>query len=302
MTDDERLAGFIGTLDEILTGLRDGRLEALGGVLESQIMGRILLQNEAVRMDRKLGEDHPRSRSLRVALEQNAEGIKDLGVELETSTILPPEVEAKQTLVHGRVVDENSRGVPNLRVCLTDQSGRTLHSLGTSETDTSGYYALVIDPDALQKESKAVERGVLVTVITRKDELIHRTFEPLKISEGDRKLLDQVVLDIEDLIGERRQPEYHPRVVEREKPRAGTTTERPQPSDDVDLERVRGIGPKRADQLREAGIEDVQALLDADEEKLKEVLGNVDVQGLKREGAAVLEEMEGETGEAMASD
>ncbi|MGI8521629.1 MAG: helix-hairpin-helix domain-containing protein [Actinomycetota bacterium] len=302
MTDEERLAGFIGTLEDVLTGLRDGRLETLDGLLERQTMGRILLQNEAVRMDRKLGEDHPRSRYLRVALEQNAEGIRDLGVELETSTILPPEVEEKQTLLHGRVVDEDGRGVPNLLVSLTDESGRILHSLGRSETDTSGYYALVIDPDALQKESEAVESGVLVTVDTSKDELVHRTFEPLKVSEGDRKLLDQVVLDRRDLIGERRQPEYRPRVVGREKPRAGTPTGRPQPSDDVDLERVRGIGPKRADQLRQAGIEDVQALLDADEEKLKEVLGNVDVQGLKREGAAVLEEMEGETGEAMASD
>ncbi len=283
MDDNEKLAGFTGPLEELFTGLRDGRLEALSEVQEIQVMGRVLLQNEAARMDRKLGKNHPRTRSLRTSLEQNLGSISDLGIELETSSISPPGVEERQTLVHGRVVDENGRGVPGLFVSVADEGGRILHFLGRSQTDAFGYYALVIDPDALRRESRAVESGVFVTVGTGQDELIHRKFEPLEISEGERKLVEEVVLDREVLMGERRQSEYW-RVVEREE----TREKEPEHSDEIDLEDVWGIGPKRADRLRHAGITDVQALSEAEEERLREVLGNVDVREMKLEAAALL--------------
>ncbi len=283
MDDNEKLAGFTGPLEELFTGLRDGRLEALSEVQEIQVMGRVLLQNEAARMDRKLGKNHPRTRSLRTSLEQNLGSISDLGIELETSSISPPGVEERQTLVHGRVVDENGRGVPGLFVSVADEGGRILHFLGRSQTDAFGYYALVIDPDALRRESRAVESGVFVTVGTGQDELIHRKFEPLEISEGERKIVEEVVLDREVLMGERRQSEYW-RVVEREE----TREKEPEHSDEIDLEDVWGIGPKRADRLRHAGITDVQALSEAEEERLREVLGNVDVREMKLEAAALL--------------
>lgn len=281
MDDNKRLEEFAGPLEELFTGLKDGRLGALNEVQELQVMGRVLLQNEAARMDRKLGKHHPRSRSLRASLDHNLDSISELEVELEISRISPPEVEENQTLVHGRVVDENGRGAPGLFVSVTDEAGRTLHFLGRAETDASGYYALVIDPDALRREARAVESGVFVTVGTGQDEIIHRKFEPLEISEGERKLVEEVVLDREVLMGERRQPEYW-RVVEREE------TREEEPPDELDLEDVWGIGPKRADRLRHAGITDVQTLSEADEERLREVLGNVDVHEMKLEAAALL--------------
>jgi hypothetical protein len=285
MDDNERLAEFTGSLEELFTTLGDSRLEALNEVQELQVMSRVLLQNEVARIDRKLGKDHPRAQSLRASLEENLDSISALGIELETSRISPPEVEENQTLVHGRVVDENGRGVPGLLVSVVDEAGRPLHFLGRSETDASGYYALTIDPDALQKASRAVESGVFVSVTTGKDKLLHRKFEPLEISEGERTLVEEVVLDRDDLVGEGRQLEYR-RVVEYPE----TPGERPEPSDELDLEDIWGIGPKRAARLRQAGIADVQALSEADEGKLREVLGNLDVHEMKLEAAALLEQ------------
>ncbi|MFW6080054.1 MAG: helix-hairpin-helix domain-containing protein, partial [Gemmatimonadota bacterium] len=55
-----------------------------------------------------------------------------------------------------------------------------------------------------------------------------------------------------------------------------------------DLEAIRGIGPERAKDLRRAGIRGVDDFVRADEEKLKEVLGDRDIAGMKKEGRRLL--------------
>jgi hypothetical protein len=282
MDDSERLTGLSEPLEELFASLKDSRLEALNEVRELQIIGRVLLQNEAVRMDNRFGGDHPRTRSLRSTLEQNLNNITDLGVETELAEITIPKVEEGQTLIHGRVIDERFRGVQGLFVSLADEEGRLLTPLGRSETDASGYYALVIDPEALERVSEAAREGVFLNVRTRKDEIVHSEFEPLRIARGDRKIVE-VVLKREDLIGGISRPEYR-----RE---AGHEAGGYEPSAELDLERLWGIGPARADRLRRAGIPDIRALLEADDAKLREILGNMDVQKLKQESAAILEQI-----------
>ena len=262
--------------------LKDSRLEALNEVRELQIAGRVLLQNETARMDSKLGGDHPRTRSLRSSLEQNLDNITDLEVETEIARITIPEVDEGQTLIHGRVIDEKFHGIQGLVVSLIDGEGRHLAPLGRSETDASGYYALVVDHHSLERFSEAAREGVFLIVSTRKDEIAHSGFEPLTIAEGDRKIVE-VVLKREDLIGGARRTEY----------RRDTGYETPGAHEEADLEDVWGIGPKRADLLRRAGITDVRALYETDDEKLKDMLGSVDVQKLKQDSAAVLERTRG---------
>ena len=284
MYDSSRLERLTGTLEEFFANLENSGSEALNELKELEITSRVLLQNEAARLDRKLGEDHPRSRALRSSLEQNLENIIEVTAATQIAAITVPKVDENQTLIHGRVIDEESRGVGDLFVSVEDEEGRTLTPLGRSETDASGYYALVVDPDELEKVSEAAKEGVFLTVRTGKDEVVHREFDPLRIAEGDRETVE-VVLKREDLIGGisraeyRRQPGY----------------EAPQASEGPDLEAISGIGPKRADLLRKAGITDVRALAEADEGRLKEILGNVDVQRFKRDSAALLEQARGET-------
>ncbi len=276
---EDRSGELTRTLGELFEGLRDSRLEALGELDQIQTMSRVLLQYEARRIDERFGEDHPRSRSVRASLEQNLDNIKGVELELEITGIEVAEVEENQTLIHGRVVDERSRGVGGLFVTISDEEGRALTPFGRAETDASGYYALVVDPDALARVSEAAREGAFLTVRTRRGEIVHQEFEPLTIAEGDRKTAE-VVLRREDLIGGQRRTEY----------RRETGYEA---SEEPDLEDVWGIGPKRADLLRRAGITSVRALSEAEDERLKDILGNVDVQKLKQDSAAVLERTRG---------
>jgi hypothetical protein len=284
MMNDERLVGLTGTLEELFASLEDSRSEALDEVKELQIMSRVLLQNEAVRLEKKFGGDHPRTQALRSSLEQNLNNITEFTAGTQIAAITVPKVDENQTLIHGRVIDEELRGVGGLFMSTEDEEGRTLTPLGRSETDASGYYALVIEPDALEKVSEAAKEGVFLTVRTRKDEVVHREFNPLRIAVGDRGIVD-VVVKREDLIGGVSRAEF----------RRETGYEAPGASEDVELEDVWGIGSKRADLLRQAGITDVQALSEADEGRLREILGDVDVQRFKRDSAALLVQARGET-------
>jgi predicted flap endonuclease-1-like 5' DNA nuclease len=273
---EDRSGELTRTLGELFEGLRDSRLEALGELDQIQTMSRVLLQYEARRIDERFGEDHPRSRSVKASLEQNLDNIRGIELELESAGIEVAEAEENQTLIHGRVVDERSHGVGGLFVTISDEEGRTLTPFGRAETDAAGYYALVVDPDALARVSEVAREGVFLTVRTRRGEIVHQEFDPLTIAEGDRKTAE-VVLRREDLIGgTRRTTEY----------RRETGYEA---SEEPELEDVWGIGPKRADLLRRAGITSVRALSEAEDERLKDILGNVDVQKLKQDSAAVLE-------------
>ena len=272
--DEDRSGELTRTLEELFESLRDSHLAALSDLAQIQTMSRVLLQYEARRIDERFGEDHVRSRSVKASLEQNLDNIEGIGLELEVSGIEVAEAEENQTLIHGRVVDERSRGVGGLVVSISDEEGRTLTPFGRAETDASGYYALVVDPDALARVSEAAREGVFLTVRTGRGEIVHQEFEPLTIAEGDRKTAE-VVLRREDLIGGTRRTEY----------RRETGYEA---SEEPDLEDVWGIGPKRADLLRRAGITSVRALSEAEDERLKDILGNVDVQKLKQGSVTVL--------------
>jgi predicted flap endonuclease-1-like 5' DNA nuclease len=278
MMNDGGSAEFTRTLEELFDNLGSSRLEALGDLDRVQTVSRVLLQYEARRIDEKLGEDHPRARSFRASLDQNLDNIEGIGLEMEIAGIEAAEVEENQTLIHGRVVDEQSRGVGGLFVSISDEEGRTLTPFGRYETDASGYYALVVDPDALARVSEATREGVFLTVSTRQGEVVHSEFDPLTIAEGDRKTAE-VVLNREDLISGARRTEY----------RRETGYESFGAAEEPDLEDVYGIGPKRADLLRRAGITSVRALSEAEDERLEDILGNVDVQKLKRDSVAVLE-------------
>jgi len=285
VTGEDRSGELTRTLGELFEGLRESRLQALDELDQIQTMSRVLLQYEARRIHERFGEDYPRSRFVKASLEQNLDNIKGIELELEIAGIEVAEVEENQTLIHGRVVDERFHGVGGLFVSISDEEGRALTPFGRAETDaSSGYYALVVDPDALARVSEAAREDVFLTVRTRRGEIVHQEFEPLTIAQGDRKTAE-VVLRREDLIGGARQTEYR-REAGHE---ASGATEEP------DLEDVWGIGPKRAVLLRQAGITSVRALSEAEDEKLKDILGNIDVQKIKQDSAALLERVRGES-------
>lgn len=58
----------------------------------------------------------------------------------------------------------------------------------------------------------------------------------------------------------------------------------------VTLEDITGIGRAKAEKVREAGITDVKAFSEADEVKLREILGDMDISKMKKESISLLEQ------------
>ncbi len=198
MTNEKALGNFVENLHETLIKLRDGRIEALNNLRDIQIASRLLLQHEAIRLEKKFGKEHPRTQHLKDRLKQNLDIINDLEVETEIARIKIPEISQDEALIHGRVMDANYRGIGDLMVCIVDSRERKLIDLGKSTTDDSGYYSLIIGPDKIEKMTKIAEEGVFLTVCTSKGKIIHRQFEPIKITQGDRKLVE-VILNRDDI-------------------------------------------------------------------------------------------------------
>ncbi|MFQ5793426.1 MAG: helix-hairpin-helix domain-containing protein [Candidatus Bipolaricaulia bacterium] len=271
---------------KLLDEIQGERFNALKETKDFQVFMRSLLQHEARRLETKLEKDHPRIRQLKARLKHNLDIVNDLEVELEIANIEPPDVGDDDLLIHGRVMDENHRGIRGLVVCMADDEGKTLATLGRFETDDSGYYSLVLDRTTVEKMPKAKEEGVFLTVCTKRDELIYRKPEPLKLTAGDRAL-EEVVLNREDLSTPRRAEKAPTKKRGREK----RVDVKAKETEVVKLTDISEIGRARVRKLREAGIEDVKAFTEADEAELKEILGDVNVRQMKAEAASLLKKI-----------
>ena len=190
---------IIKKLQESLNEITNERSKGLSDLKDIQIIKRGLLQHEEKRLNKKLGKDHPRTQQLKGKLEHNLEFVKDLEVELEIAKIKIPEVPEDETLIHGRVVDENYRGIKELAVYMTDDKGKVLANLGKGKVDDSGYYSIVANSDTIEGMSEVLKEGVFLTVRDKKDKVIHRYPDPIKIIDKDR-IFTEIVLDKEDLI------------------------------------------------------------------------------------------------------
>lgn len=178
----------IEELQNALSQVEADRLTALDGLRQIQIISQTLFQGEATRLSQKLGEDHPRVRELEMQIERNPSLVNDLEVAQEVARIRVPEVEESGALIHGRVTDENRRGVAGLTVYAEDEAGETIDSLDAAETDLSGYYALQVDPDTVAQLSDV--GGLYLVVAAEDGEVVHRESEPLTLAAGDRIVVD----------------------------------------------------------------------------------------------------------------
>ncbi|MGL5058430.1 MAG: carboxypeptidase-like regulatory domain-containing protein, partial [Microcoleus sp.] len=174
-------------------------INALQQVRDVQVVMGSLLQHEAKRLEKKLGKDNPRSQQIQSTIKRNQAIAKDLEVELEIAKIRVPEVDQKDSLIHGRVVDENRRGWSGLVVFLADVRGNIIRALGKAETQDSGYYALIINAATLKKAAQFIREGVFVVIANSRGELIYRHQDLLMLEGGDRILVEDIVLKRSDI-------------------------------------------------------------------------------------------------------
>ena len=173
-------------------------INTLQQVRDAQVVIGSLLQHETKRLEGKLGKDNLRVQQVKASLKRNQTIARDLEVELEIAKIRVPEVDPKDSLIHGRIVDENRRGWRGLAVYLADVQGNIIHALGKAQTDASGYYALPIKAETLKQVAESIKDGVLVVVYNSKGELIYRHKNPVMLVGGDRNLVE-IVLKRSDL-------------------------------------------------------------------------------------------------------
>ncbi|MCJ8281165.1 MAG: hypothetical protein MJK14_15125, partial [Rivularia sp. ALOHA_DT_140] len=140
-----------------------------------------LLQQETKRLGKKLGKKNPRVQKVQASIKRNQTITENLETELEIAKIRIPEVDPKDSLIHGRIVDENRRGWVGLAVHLADVEGKTIRDFGKAQIQDSGYYALPIPAKTLKRLAESIKDGVLVVVYNSKGKLIYRHEDPVML-------------------------------------------------------------------------------------------------------------------------
>ena len=183
---------------EWLTGIVEGvrTVQNLGRELIDQAKSaqnayHVLGQYEALRLQDARGEDDPAVLQLNERLRLFPSQVQEMGLADELERISVPKTAENDMLVHGRVTDENSRGVVGLTVALTDKEGNRL-DVEDVEADASGYFAFVLDPEKIKAVAER-KTDVYLTVMNQKGEVCYRRPRTLKVKEGER-LLEDVVL------------------------------------------------------------------------------------------------------------
>jgi len=153
-----------------------------------------LLQNETLRLEAKLGPQHPRTLQLKARLQSTLDAVHTLQVEQQLARIEVPEIAENGGLVHGRVVDEDDLGIDTLLVYLVDQSGKPVRDTSEAATNESGYFAIPLDPSTIDRLSKDYQSGVFLAVFTPRRRLVHQEAKPLPLSKGSRLLVEVKLL------------------------------------------------------------------------------------------------------------
>lgn len=174
-----------------LEGVDFQPLEFLKGFRDFQVLGDALFQEEAQRLEKKLGSNHPRVQRLKTHLKHSPERIRHLEVELELAKIKVPEVGEQDVLIHGRVVDPDERGISGLTVFLESADGKVKQDLARAQTDASGYYAFPIKADSSPKEGAV--KTVVLAIRTREDltgNVVYRHPDRLTLKPGSRQVIN----------------------------------------------------------------------------------------------------------------
>ena len=176
--------------DQNLASMKQARIAGLTDVIELQTLTRTLLQHEARRIEQKSGAGHPRVERLKARLKTNLELINTLVVEREVYAVDVPEVPEDSTLVHGRIIDENRRGIRHLVVCLVDKQSSPVNDVADSVTDNSGYFAVSLTAESVKRIRKNNPNGIFLAVLTPGGELLHRERKPRVLETGARMLVE----------------------------------------------------------------------------------------------------------------
>ncbi len=284
----------VDSLEQGLAGTDTARKQDFQGLQQVRLTKANSQERERLRLSRKLGQNHPRVQALDRRINYNQGLIRDIQVEIDHAVIDVPDVNENAWTVHGFVRKQDLTGVPGLTVALYDEKGNWIKQLGYACTDRKGYFRLTHGRDEDQPLEGPAAGATIRTNVSRKRQVF------LRVLDQDSNLL---YCDNEPLVPQLGKLDYREIVLGEDattcKPPENGEQPPPGPSPidpsgpDVDdegiqLEKIPGIGPGRAQKLREAGILDARIFSETDNEKLKEILGSVDIKKMKKQAKQLL--------------
>ena len=186
---------------DVLNFVGGGSSAALKDLADLQMLSQSLFQLEAQRLKQKYGSDHPQVQQIEARLEQNLNVMRAVQVQQELASIQPPQVLETDALIQGRVMDSDRLGWPDLDIYLENAAGQTLSRLGSTTTEESGYFALVIPPETLGTVSQPKFQKVYLSIRTPTGQVIYRHPDPVALAKGSQvDLTEGIELELEDIV------------------------------------------------------------------------------------------------------
>jgi hypothetical protein len=226
------------------------------------------LEKEQERLSTKLGAEHPRVKKMATRMQYSQGLFKDIDVEIEKAKIKFPSFDKNSWMVHGRVLDKDKNGIGGLTVGLYDEKGNCIKRLGYGCTDKQGYFSIIYRLKEGAESEVTESMKLFLYTSDRNYRILYKDNEPLYLSIGQIDYRE-IYLSEGEICPP---PESEKREVPPLKGEIG----------EIKLEDIEGIGTKSADKLRKAGIKDVKAFSEADDEEIKKILGDVNVSELKK--------------------
>jgi hypothetical protein len=168
---------------------------ALGVVTEVKKMGRnclldlnqlhkmrLTLLEQELKGIQKTSEDTSLKTSVLIEkIENSKRAVNLINVQLEVEAIKVRRISSNQSLIHGRVTDEDYHGIKDLIVSINaGEKGRGM----VSKTDKSGYYSIVLSTSVLEKRKDEAE---MLVYVHYGDVLLHKSSIPLTLEENVTK-------------------------------------------------------------------------------------------------------------------
>ena len=170
---------FKSDLQEIWEGVQGDRADMLTQVRTLQLAVQLLMQGESRRLA-QLSPDDARVALLATVARQASERITMLDEEIAVASVRVPMVKKTEALLNGRITDDAGQATAPLMVTLADEQGVAIPGVPAVETDSAGYYALVI-PAAAAAALKPEQK--LQVVLSNGDERV-ATATPIQLQPG----------------------------------------------------------------------------------------------------------------------
>ncbi|MGI6457717.1 MAG: hypothetical protein ACOX5R_19150 [bacterium] len=166
--------------------------ELLDRLASAQSIVQMIVQSEAQRMAAKHGAASHKT----LQMHQKARGAASLlnGIEIASQVYTEPvQPQGGETVIYGRVISGNLRGLSRLRVALVTPDGKPVITSDTT-TDASGKYSLHVPPALIGKYQDIL---LTISVLDENNQVLKREKNPIHLQEKKLLRVDAVIPALE---------------------------------------------------------------------------------------------------------